>query len=105
MNEEIYEDEWTTAKELVESVFCRECGSDCFEDGKCVWMTIKEALEKQIRKKPKHEHLNFYCPSCGKWLLWDDAEPNENDLFCPKCSQAIDWEDEKCLHGQEHSTL
>lgn len=45
MNEEIYEDEWTTAKELVESVFCRECSSDCFEDGKCVWITIKEALE------------------------------------------------------------
>lgn len=56
---------------------------------------IREALEKQIPKKPKHEHLNFYCKSCGNWLLWDDAEPNDNDLFCPKCGQHILWEDEE----------
>lgn len=53
---------------------------------------VMEALEKQkLPKKPKHEHLNFYCASCGNWLLWDDAEPNEHDLFCSKCGQKIDW--------------
>lgn len=56
---------------------------------------IVDALEKQIPKKPRHEHLNFYCPNCGNWLLWDDAEPNDNDLFCPKCGQHILWEDEE----------
>lgn len=56
-----------------------------------------DCIEKQIPKKPIHEHLNFYCPNCKNWLLWDDAEPNDNDLFCPKCGQKIDWSDENVV--------
>ena len=52
-----------------------------------------DALEKQIPKKPLHEHKNYYCPVCREngWMLWDDAIPNDMDSFCGICGQAIDW--------------
>ena len=55
--------------------------------------TIKEALEKQMPKKPLHLHKNYYCPVCKEdgWMLWDDAIPNDMDKYCGKCGQAIDW--------------
>lgn len=51
----------------------------------------KDALEKRIPKTPRLEHKNYYCPSCGEWIMWDDAIPNEYDNFCGKCGQAIDF--------------
>lgn len=59
--------------------------------------TIKEALEKQIPKKPLHLHKNYYCPVCKEdgWMLWDDAIPNDMDKYCSKCGQAIDWSDDE----------
>lgn len=62
---------------------------------KCEFYFALKSIEKQIPKKPKHEHLNYYCSNCNTWLLWDDAEPNANDTFCPKCGQAIDWSEEE----------
>ena len=56
-----------------------------------------EALEKQIPKKPLHMHKNYYCPICkeDRWMLWDDAIPNDMDKYCGKCGQAIDWSDDE----------
>ena len=53
-----------------------------------------DALEKQIPKKPRHMHKNYYCPTCKEdgWMLWDDAIPNDMDKYCGICGQAIDWE-------------
>lgn len=76
-----------------ECVYCRT-SNNCAKD-ECIWFLCKKAIDKQIPMKPTHEHLNFYCQSCGNWLLWDDAEPNDNDLFCPKCGQHILWEEEE----------
>lgn len=54
------------------------------------------ALEKQISKKPKHNH---HCPTCGTALpmpnfthVWCACcyKPN----FCNFCGQAIDWSEE-----------
>lgn len=52
---------------------------------------ISKGITISKKVKPKHEHLNYYCPNCGTWLLWDDAIPNETDNFCSKCGKAIDW--------------
>lgn len=57
----------------------------------------KEALEKQIPKKPFHTHKNYYCPTCkeGGWMMWDDAVPVEMDSYCGICGQAIDWSEKE----------
>lgn len=75
---------------LTAKLCCEEARFDAEARVEMVDMVL-DAIDKQIAKKPKHEHLNFYCPNCGNWLLWDDAEPNDNDLFCPKCGQHILW--------------
>ena len=54
----------------------------------------KEALEKQIPKKPLDKTKSMddygYCPNCRKII--DDY----NDFnFCSTCGQAIDWSDEE----------
>lgn len=59
-----------------------------------IGMTLKEAVEKRIPKKPKkinEEYINgewrteVECPSCGN--------PYVEDSFCPCCGQALDWSD------------
>lgn len=67
-----------------------------YHQGECTREALDmaiEALEKQIPKKPLHEHKNYYCPVCREngWMLWDDAIPNDMDSFCGMCGQAIDW--------------
>lgn len=59
---------------------------------------IREALEKQIPKKPYFgEALGFkgfngyLCPICRNWLLYPDEIPNSRDSFCSFCGQKIDW--------------
>ena len=71
-----------------------------YHQGECTREALDmaiEALEKQIPKKPLHEHKNYYCPVCREdgWMLWDDAIPNDMDSFCGKCGQAIDWDESK----------
>ena len=51
---------------------------------------VKEALEKQIPKKPDGGYDIFYgedaklCPVCG--------DPNPN-TYCGTCGQRLDWSD------------
>ncbi len=61
-------------------------------------IVCKEALEKQIPKKPYFgEALGFkgffgyLCPICRNWLLYPDEIPNSRDSFCSFCGQKIDW--------------
>ena len=51
--------------------------------------TIKEALEKRIRKKPYVEFGFFCCKSCSCELN------EEDDSYCHNCGQALDWSDIK----------
>lgn len=107
--------------------------SDFYVDSENPYDTkIIEALEKQIPKKPilkdgesvmcvdyadglgevkRTKWREWTCPDCS-WFVGEQyvringkTHNQRKCNFCPKCSQAIDWEDEKCLHGQEHSTL
>lgn len=61
------------------------------------WLTamavVREALEKQIPKKPvnNHEYKWFECPTCG--LIVGTYYSIEEKHHC-KCGQAIDWSDE-----------
>jgi len=60
----------------------------------------KEALEKQIPKKPEIiEGKMWVCPNCNNNLLWlyeeypeKKTELNKGLPFCLNCGQAIDWE-------------
>lgn len=55
------------------------------------WQTVREALEKQIPKKPKYKSENSLpsCSQCGGIidLLQGDAN------YCPNCGQKLDWTD------------
>ena len=65
----------------------------------------KEALEKQIPKKPRKQVIDLYlskatevlCPVCNKsvctWITLDSH--SKKKPFCPNCGQALDWGDEK----------
>lgn len=62
---------------------------------------VKEAIEKQIPKKPDYEgdgydengnliYDTWICPSCREKYEVDYDEYEH----CPKCGQALDWRDE-----------
>lgn len=79
-----------TAKEIIDRLFCEDCKLDCYEGDKCCWVTIKDALEKQIPKKPKYHEWNevYGCPCCDYRIVYDVSK------FCIHCGQAIDWSKE-----------
>ena len=59
----------------------------------------KEALEKQIPKKPDVGEVlgykgfsGYLCPMCHNWLLCSDEAPTLHDSFCSSCGQKIDWQ-------------
>ena len=62
-------------------------GIKAIYQNKMAWLiVVKEALEKQIPKKPKNREgtTYFYCPCC------DSKNINE---YCGECGQALDWSD------------
>lgn len=62
-----------------------------------IGMTLKEAVEKQIPKKPDLEadgyadgelvYDTWICPCCEKHYELD----HDDYKHCPECGQAIDW--------------
>lgn len=61
--------------------------NDAIKENMAIDMAI-EALEKQIPMKPIFKELDYYCPTCGKYV--------EQGRRCAKiaCGQAIDWSEE-----------
>lgn len=57
-----------------------------------VLLVCKEALEKQVAKKPTNiKYFTYdekigYCPSC-------ECGTNSQIMFCDKCGQKLDWEE------------
>lgn len=60
---------------------------------------IREALEKQIPKKPINEECYYICPRCR-----DDLGVSDDDIFiyelsmpkyCSNCGCALDWTEVK----------
>jgi len=64
-----------------------------------IGMTVKEAVEKQIPKKPKNKYTDILditteipaCPVCGNQSI------DETDEYCSDCGQALDWGNENDL--------
>lgn len=59
------------------------------------WLeTAKEALEKQIPKKPiSFEDEAYLCPNCLRNNFYNGTETLNKMDFCDFCWQAIDWSD------------
>ena len=70
-----------------EGEHCIKC--DCYQRVKF----IKDALEKQIPKKPLHYTFGKEkypkCPFCGD--NWNMNEYGSGMVYCWECGQAIDW--------------
>lgn len=90
-----------TVEEMIDRIdeeFSQECDIKC---SKCSGCPIKDdfneivkTLEKQIAKKPIHNH---HCPSCDEALpikgITDDyCSECFNWNYCPNCGQKLDWE-------------
>ena len=58
--------------------------------------SCKEALEKQIPKKPIKTNEDFEATS-GRWIIdWECpvcGNPYADDSYCSCCGQALDWSD------------
>lgn len=55
---------------------------------------IREALEKQIPKKPINEEHYYMCPCCRNDLgTWEDLfyEDFPMPKYCSNCGCALDW--------------
>ena len=54
-----------------------------------------EALEKQIKKKPREAVQSgfFWCPACSKAIKMRIEGSKINISYCPFCGQALDWRD------------
>lgn len=58
----------------------------------------KDAVEKQIPKKPINVEKHYYnCPCCKQDLGVSDDDifvyENPTPMYCHKCGQALDWSD------------
>lgn len=91
-----------TTREIIESIdYCLECDNDRIPTTQEDLQTIKEALEKQIPKKPTSYKVelvekkagyeirteygrSYSCPRCEKFL-------SEKYDWCYMCGQALDW--------------
>lgn len=94
-----------TIQEIIESIdYCLECDNDSIPTTQKDLQTIKEALEKQMPKKPITETINrgisasgeydidvnYLCSNC--LAVVGDYEANEVFYkFCPECGQALGW--------------
>jgi hypothetical protein len=60
---------------------------------------VKEALEKQIPKKPFGKEYEWaVCPNCGGSISNDNVQEhiiNGDTTFCEHCGQAIDWSEDE----------
>ena len=86
-----------TTQEIIESIdYCLECNNDSIPTTQEDLQTIKEALEKQIPKKPLKQECDFFdfnlvCPECKNRIVnvWNKREYKPN--YCHYCGQALDW--------------
>lgn len=89
-----------TMQEIIESInYCLECDNDSIPTTQDDLQTIKEALEKQIPKKPIEKEVigvsmsgykyKGQCPKCS--LTVSQFLGN----YCHHCGQALDWSEVK----------
>lgn len=70
-------------------------------ENRAFWKTVKEALGKQIKKKPKLSTAKStvcpnLCPNCGRFIDMHEQKHGNIEIPCCKwCGQALDWSDEQ----------
>ena len=80
MREILFRGREMTTKEIIESInYCLECDNDRIPTTQEDLQTIKEALEKQIPKKPLEQKYGF-CDLVSFYYI---------RLVCPECEQPI----------------
>lgn len=78
----------TIRRVISEMRFLNELGRCITSSDKGNYITIIDALEKQIPKKPSVSHYNVaFCPVChgSLWQIQDESH------YCFRCGQTIDW--------------
>lgn len=89
-----------TIQEIIESInYCLECDNDSIPTTQEDLQTIKEALEKQIPKKPILKEYGFFgpypfCPWCDNALINTRNDSWHKEKFCPNCGHALDWSEQ-----------
>lgn len=81
-----------TTQEILKNVnYCLKTGFTMYLSTKEDVQTVKNALEKQILKKPdkikEYNPNDYYCTVCKYYLGYACLQPK----FCPNCGQALDW--------------
>ena len=52
----------------------------------------RDAIEKQIPKKPIGTYTDFKCSVCGRRVRsGKGSSSKQRDNFCQKCGQKLDW--------------
>lgn len=65
--------------------------TDFDRDYKCL-CKCKEALEKQVQKKPLYfDNEAYLCPCCKRYNFYRGTEELHKMNYCAYCGQAIDW--------------
>nr|DAE34489.1 MAG TPA: LysW biosynthesis protein LysW [Caudoviricetes sp.] len=92
-----------TTKEIIESIdYCLKCDNDRIPTTQKDLQTIKEALEKQIPKKPLKQKFGFcdlvgffdfrlVCPECEQPIAQYFNKKEYKPRYCHNCGQALDW--------------
>lgn len=86
-----------TIQEIIESIdYCLECDNDRIPTTQKDLQTIKEALEKQIPKKPLKQEFGFFdfrlvCPECEQPIARYFNKKEYKPRYCHNCGQALDW--------------
>lgn len=91
-----------TIQEILKNVnYCLETGFTMYLSTKEDVQTVKNALEKQIPKKPIKKDIGklkipntAFCPICDNPVIKDEAD-NYEQAYCCYCGQALDWSDIK----------
>ena len=94
-------------QEIIESInYCLKCNNDSIPTTQEDLKTIKEALEKQIPKKPLEQKYGFcdlvgffyvrlVCPECKQPVAQYSKKKEYKPRYCHNCGQALDWSDIK----------
>lgn len=93
-------------QEIIESInYCLKCNNDSIPTTQEDLQTIKEALEKQIPKKPIVKsyfchyvnYQDFLCPYCRNHIILKvdgNFIAGKKQQYCPNCGQALDWSEQ-----------
>lgn len=88
-------------QEIIESIdYCFKCDNDRIPTTQEELHTIKEALEKQIPKKPLKQEFDFFdfrfiCPKCKQPIARYFNRKEYKPRYCDNCGKALDWSDIK----------